>query len=332
MQDAEDQNAGSHQEGQDAPLGEETLQDLMSSDKHTIEDTLHLLDVLPQETDEFMDKLPGITCTKSEITCTKSESTCLLPEVPNTSSKTSTKNTSTGTSTEENRTKDRISCTENEITCVEGEHACISDESTCSEGKVARSKEEIVKSNENVTCTKDEIKCSTDDDTCTKDELTCETREQTDTTRDSTPVSVKIDESVSKSDLQDQDIVEEQPESSSKDKLLAQEGETKSPDMLNAQTPLQPSSSTRIVQTSFRSLTFQGEDVRSILADRSFIPKVPSNFELAPYSVESELLRPIKIDSDLLLLSDDNFMDFSLEEGEAKDEMMTSGDDDDEAE
>ena len=190
-QEAEDENAGSHQEVKNTAVSEGTLQDLMDSDKYTIEDTLRFLDVLAGETEEFMDKLPGITCSKSEVTCTKSEVTSSVPEIP--SSVVSTKDETTGTSMEESISKDNISCTKNKVTCVESEKTCVEDESTRLKDKITRSEEEITRSNESVTCTKDKITCSTDDDTCTKDEVTCETREQNDTARDSTPVSIEID-------------------------------------------------------------------------------------------------------------------------------------------
>ena len=136
-----------------------------------------------------------------------------------------------------------------------------------------------------------------------------------------------IDESGTNSDMQNQDIAEEKPESNNEGEPLVEEEQTKSPDLFSAQMSLQQSNSTGEVQGSFRSLIFPGEDVRSILVNTSFIPKVPSDFELTPYSVESELLQPIAIDSDLLLLNvTDSFMDLSLED-HAKD-----GDDGDKAE
>lgn len=327
-QDSEDQNAGtdvSRQESHGVTVTEETLQDLMNSDKYTLEDTLRLLDALAGETDEFMGTLPSDTCTKSEVTCPK-------PDVARSTSDTSLIKVETETSTkgetanapmEEKRSKEEITCAKDEITCVEDETKGLSDDVTCTkdvvtrpDNKVASAKDEVTCPDNKVTCTKDESTCPADDNTCTKDEVACETREESIATRDNTPVSIEIDENSTDSIYE---IIEESTEVNNDKSDFSMEKESLvSPDKLNAQASSHKSSPTKYIQGSFRSLIFPGDDVRSILSDTSFIPKVPSDFALVPYDVESELLLPIKIDSDLLLLNDDSFTDLSLEDDRIK--------------
>ncbi|XP_046844037.1 uncharacterized protein LOC124438092 isoform X2 [Xenia sp. Carnegie-2017] len=47
-----------------------------------------------------------------------------------------------------------------------------------------------------------------------------------------------------------------------------------------------------------------------------FIPKIPSDFELEPYAVESDLLKPIKIDSNLLLIDEDGLESISMDKSD----------------
>ena len=334
-QDSEDQNAGtdvSRQESHGATVTEETLQDLMNSDKYTLEDTLRLLDALAGETDEFMGTLPSDTCTKSEVTCPKPDGARSTSDTSliNVETETSTKGETANASMEEKRSKqeitcakDEITCKKDEITCVEDETTGLSDDVTCTKDEVTRpvasAKDEVTCPDNKVICTKDESTCPADDNTCTKDEVTCETREESIATRDNTPVSIEIDENSTDSiyDTQNSEIIEESTEPNNDKSDFSMEN-LASPDKLNAQTSSHKSSPTKDIQGSFRSLIFPGDDVRSILSDTSFITKVPSDFALVPYDVESELLLPIKIDSDLLLLNDDSFTDLSLEDDRIK--------------
>ena len=273
--------------GADDHDSKEALQDLVNSDKHTLEDTMRLMEALAAETDEFMNTLPKVPSTKSELTCSKSEKANTLTE-------SSTISEIRDESIEQKSSKDKMSCVEDEIT---------------------NSKDEVTRSEEKITCTKDDVTCTVDDTTCTVDENTCpkdkithEAREENETVPD-TIVSIEMDErdANSATELQSEEIRDRITESNSNEVQNEDEKPITSPDRLNPQT----SSPTKDAQESYNLLP--GENVKSILSEVSCIPKVPSNFELTPFNMESELLLPIKIDSDLLLLNDDSFTDLSLE-------------------
>jgi hypothetical protein len=221
-------------------------------------------------------------------------------------------------SMEEKRSKDEISCAEDEITCAKHEITCAEDETTCVEDKTTRSKNDVAGSKEEVTCSKEEVTCETDDGTCTKNEVTCETSEEHITTRDNTHVSVETDENGTNSISDVQNNVTEESIQSNRNALSPDKENSISPERLN--TPSHRYTPT--MQGSYRSFMSPGEDVRSVLSEISFLPKVPSDFELTPLNVESELLQPIEIDSDLLLLNNDSFMDLSLED----DKLTNDGD------
>ena len=304
--DSEDQNVGtnvSREEGRDTARSEETLHDLANSAKYTMEDTLRVVEALAGEADEFVDTLPNVTCTKSEITCP-------TQEVARTTSERSTKS---GTM-EEKRSKDEISCAEDEITCAEDETACVEVETTCVEDKTTRSKNDV-------TCSKEEVTCEADDGTCTKNEVTCETSEEHITPRDSVETDENGTNSIS--NMQNNEVTEESIQSN-RNALSPDKENSISPDRLN--TPSHRYTPT--MQGSYRSFMSPGEDVRSVLSEISFLPKVPSDFELTPLSVESELLQPIEIDSDLLLLNNDNFLDLSLEDDKLTNDVDSGANED----
>ena len=302
--DSEDQNMGTdeegREEGRDTALPEETLHDLANSEKYTMEDTLRVVEALAGKTDEFVDTLPNVTCTKSEITCP-------TQEVARTTSERSTKSGTMKLSMEEKRSKDEISCAEDEITCAE-------DETTCVEDKTTRSKNDV-------TCSKEEVTCETDDGTCTKNEVTCETSEEHITPRDSVETDENGTNSIS--NMQNNEVTEESIQSN-RNALSPDKENSISPDRLN--TPSHRYTPT--MQGSYRSFMSPGEDVRSVLSEISFLPKVPSDFELPPLSVESELLQPIEIDSDLLLLNNDDFLDLSLEDDKLTNDVDSGANED----
>ena len=157
---------------------------------------------------------------------------------------------------------------------------------------------------------------------CTNNQVTCDSREEIIPSYINTPVSIEISESETEpiSNVQNNHIVGETTQSNNDERLTPGKeiSRSGSPDIPSGQRSLHQSTS--IMQGSFRSLMFP-EDMRSILSDTNLIPKVPSDFELTPLSVKSELLQPIEIDSDLLVLSD-SFMDLSLEDDlDTKDEI-----------
>ena len=343
--------------GDDTALTVEILQDLLNNDKDVV-DVTHpcLSESVAGKSDEFAKVSPGVACAKSQITGP-------MPEVPRVASETSTKSETVKPSIDENHSKNEILCTEDKIKSVTGEPAGIEGTTTCIEGEIMNVEEEttcmkeetmcikdetkrtehetssfnegITGSTEETTCTNDEIIASgskvmwqTDVNTCTSDELACDTREERIPTHNDTPISIEMDESDTEpiSVAQNDDTVEETT-SPSNDDRLTQEKEI-SPDILDAQRSVHQSTS--IMQDSCRSLMFP-EEMKSIFSDTNIIPKVPSDFELTPLNVKSELLQPIEIDADLLVLSD-SFMDLSLD-----DEKVTNGgnlgaDDDKEAE
>ena len=58
------------------------------------------------------------------------------------------------------------------------------------------------------------------------------------------------------------------------------------------------------------------EQTLPAVSHESLLSKDSDDFQLEPFSVESELLRPIHIDSDLLLLSADSYLELSFDESE----------------
>jgi hypothetical protein len=193
----------------------------------------------------------------------------------------------------------------------------VENEGTGSQNEVPQrntgSKEDVRGSAEKITCTKDEseVTCSANDATCTN-EVTCDAREENVPARDNTPVGADIDKKRSES-ISDEQKKEDSggiSPSNIDDRRETPDIEiSMSPDIPATQNSLNQSRS--IMQGSFRSLMFP-EDMRPILSDMNLVPKVPSDFELTPFNVESQLLKPIEIDSDLLVLSD-SFMDLSFD-------------------
>ena len=357
--DNEDRNTDRNvlQKGDDTALAEETLQALVNNDKGVV-DVTHLCpsESIAGKTDEFPKVSLGVACAKSQITCPK-------PEVLRIGLETLTKSETAKPSIDEKHSNDAILCTENKsasvagepagtegaTTCIEGETMNVEEETksmktetTCIENANTRTENETSWSNQNITgstketTTKEEIipsgskvMCQTDVNTCTSNEVACDTREESSPTRNDTPVSIEMDECDTKpiSVAQNNDTVEETTSRSNDDRLTPEKEISRSPDILGAQRSLHQSKS---MQGSFRSLIFP-EDMRSILSNTNVIPKVPSDFELTPLNVKSELLKPIEIDSDLLVLSD-SFMDLSVDDEEVTNGEVSGADDDKEAE
>ncbi|XP_028394932.1 uncharacterized protein LOC114519074 isoform X2 [Dendronephthya gigantea] len=303
-------------------VAEETLQDMVNSDKYTIEDTLRLLDSLAGETEEFMNTLPNAVSTKS-VTSTKDEATDVVMEEK-----------------QSKLSSDDITCTNYEITCTKDEITCTKDEAVGTEAQMLDSTNGASGSKREINhCAEDKRKSSKDktsleivetrhskDDTAHHSEATC-TEDVTvspledNTCRKSEENVITPNTVVTVEMCQNDEINEERSE---KSPIMEAQEHPKSSENLSAvsaQRSVHKSGSIREIQGSHRSLLFPGDDVRSIL-DTSDIPKVPSNFELMPFNVESDLLSPIKIDSDLLLFTDDDDL-MNLEDKDSSSEGLS---------